>query len=237
MNVPAQRVATRGRLALCFQEVFTATARLRDQRQVPTDAGVFRAHVKQLLATADETARRMGYPAEFVRGSVYATVALLDESMLSTPGALASAWAGRPLQDEIFGDNVAGEAFFQQLQDLLGRQDSPYVADVLEVQLLCLYLGFKGRYAASDAGELRNYMRTARDKIMRTREGVGRLAPYALPPRDESVEEKEDAVQRRLMIGLGAGVVAVGLTIMLIKLLSIGPGVSRIQDLLTTIGL
>lgn len=234
----AQRAAVRGRLALCFQEVFTATARLRDGRQVPTDAGVFRTHVKQLLATADETARRMGYPPEFVKTSVYATVALLDESMLKSAGPLSSMWAGRPLQDEIFGDNVAGEAFFQQLQDLLSRQDSPYVADVLEVLLLCLYLGFKGRYAASEAGELRHYMRATHDKITRVRGGAGSpFAPEAVLPKDEAVAVKKDAVQRRLVLALAAGGIGVGLTVILLRLIAIGPGVTRIQDLLTNIGL
>jgi type VI secretion system protein ImpK len=235
----AQRIAVRGRLALCFQEIFTATARLRDGRQVPTDAGVFRAHVKQLLATADETARRMGYPPEFVKTSVYATVALLDESMLSSASAsLSATWAGRPLQDEIFGDNVAGEAFFQQLQDLLSRQDSPFVADVLEVLLLCLHLGFKGRYAAVDSGELQHYMRATHDKILRVRGGGGApFAPDALPPQDEAVTVKEDAVQKRLVLALGIGAVGIGLAVGLLRLFSISPGVTRIQDLLTNIGL
>jgi type VI secretion system protein ImpK len=224
---------------MCFEEVFTATARLRDGRQVPTDAGVFRAHVKQLLATADEMARRVGYPPEFVKASVYATVALLDETMLSSAGAsLSAAWAGRPLQDEIFGDNVAGEAFFQQLQDLLSRQDSPYVADVLEVLLLCLYLGFKGRYAASESGERHHYMRAALDKIIRVRGGGGGpFAPDALPPPDEAVTVKEDAVQKRLVRSIGVGAIGMGLAVTLLRLFSVSPGVTRIQDLLTNMGL
>lgn len=236
MNGP-QRAAARGRLALCFQEIFTATARLRDGRQVPTDAAFFRGHVKQLLGTADETARRMGYPPEFVKASVYAAVALLDESMLRSGGPLASAWAGRPLQDEIFGDNVAGEAFFQQLQDLLARQDSPYVADVLEVHLLCLYLGFKGRYASSDAGELRHYQRATHDKVLRIRGGMRPLGPDAAPPRDEAIVVKKDPVQKRLAIALGGGAATVALAVVLLRLLSISPGVSAVRDLLTNMGL
>ena len=235
MSVTAPGLAMRGRLALVFQEVLTATARLKDQRQVPTDAAVFRAHIKQLLAQADEEARRMGYPVEFVKSSVYATVALLDESMLSTPGALASAWAGRPLQEEIFGDHLAGETFFQQLQELMGRQDSAYVADVLEVHLLCLYLGFQGRYAASDGGEIRSYMRATSDKILRIRGGFGPLAPHALPPSDEGIQVKKDMVQRRLLIGLAVSVVGIALMVVLLRLFSIAPGVSAVRNLLTEI--
>lgn len=237
MNTPARRHVVRGRLALAFQEVFTAIGRLRDGRQVPTDIGTFRTHVKSLLASADEDARRMGYPAEFVKTSVYSTVALLDESMLGTPGALASAWAGRPLQDEIFGDNVAGEAFFRELQDLLARQDSPYVADVLEVQLLCLCLGFRGRYSSSDAAEIQNFMRAARDKIFRIRGGVPSLSPQALPPDDEVIERSDDPMQRRLTLATLASAAAVGIAIILVRLISINPGVREIRALVAELGL
>lgn len=237
MSTPARTLMMRGRLALAFQEVLTTIGRLRDGRQVPNDVAIFRAHVKSLLASADEEARRIGYPAEFVKTSVYSTVAFLDESMLSTPGALASAWAGRPLQDEIFGDNVAGEAFFQQLQDLLARQDSPYVADVLEVKLLCLYLGFRGRYSASEAAEVQNFMRAAKDKILRIRGATPPLSPQALPPDDEVIERSKDPVQRRLTLATASAAVAVAVAIVLVRLVSLNPGVRDIRTLVADLGL
>ena len=235
MSAPSP--TNRGRLALAFEEVLTTVGRLRDQRQVPTDAHSFREHVKGLLAEADEKARRMGYPAEFAKGSVYASVALLDESVLATPGPLASTWAGRPLQEEIFGDFVAGESFFQQLDDLLNRQDSTYVADVLEVYLLCLYMGFRGRYSSSDGGHLQGYMRSASDKILRTRGGFGPLAPYALPPTDEGVRVTQDPIQGRLAIGVAVTAAGVAVTIVLLRLFSVAPGIRDVQGLVTSIGL
>lgn len=221
--------AHRGHLALAFQEILTVTTRLREGRQVPRDAQAFRAHVKQLLSAADEEARRAGYPAEFVQHSVYAVIALLDESVLGTTGPVATDWAGRPLQEEVFGDQVAGERFFHHVNELLRRQDSPYVADVLEVHLLCLQLGFRGRYATSDGGELRSLRRAVGDKIGRIRGGFRRWAPHALPPSDESPGNQRDPWIRRLAMTLALSSIAVVVLVLLLRFAALAPQIPRIE--------
>ena len=108
VTMPAGHGPT-GRLALALQEAFTAVVRLREGRQIPSDSAAFRARMKDLLASADQEARRMGYPPEFVKVAVYCVIAYLDETVMNTHGPLASAWVGQPLQEEVFGDHVAGE--------------------------------------------------------------------------------------------------------------------------------
>ena len=61
-------------------------------------------------------------------------------------------WAQRPMQEEMFGHNRAGEVFFDHLRGLLGRQDSDETADCPEVYTLCMLLGFRGRHAISFGG-------------------------------------------------------------------------------------
>lgn len=220
-----------GRLALAFQETFTVIARVRDGRQVPRDAGSFRTRIKALLGQADEEARRIGYPSEFVRLSVYSVVALLDETVLGTEGPVSSAWAGRPMQEEVFGDHVAGENFFKNLKDLLSRQDSTYVADVVEVLLLCMQLGFKGRYSSTDAGDLREFRRAAREKIRRIRGEPGRLSPWALPPSEEEVPSGGDSLLRKLSLAvLGTGVAVLALVLAL-RFLSLSSGIEETRAL------
>lgn len=222
---------TRGHLALAFQEILTVTSRLREGRQVPQDPKAFRAQVKHLLTTADQEARRSGYPPEFVKLSVYAVIAFLDETVLGTHGALASAWAGRPLQEEIFGDQVAGERFFQHLQELMKRQDSAYVADVLEVHLLCLHLGFRGRYASSDGGELRSLRRAVEERITRIRGGYRPWSPHALPPEEEGVAEGGDPWIRRLSLALLGSAVTVVVLVLVLRLLFLAPAAREIETL------
>src|SRR5690606_10520389 len=136
----------RGQLALALQEPFTVAIRLRANRQVAADADSFRAHIKQLLGAADRAARRLGYDGGDVRLAVYAFIAFLDESVLNSNQPMFAAWPRQPLQEEIFGEHMAGENFFRYLDDLLARQDSEDLADLLEVYQLCMLLGFRGRY-------------------------------------------------------------------------------------------
>jgi type VI secretion system protein ImpK len=168
-------------LSLCFQEVLTAILRVRFQRQQVQDAESFRAQMRRSLQSAMQDARSAGYSSDAVQMGVFATVAFLDESVLNLQSPVFGDWARRPLQEELFGGHLAGEAFFRNLQQLITTQDSPEVADALELHCLCLQMGYRGRYALGDTGELHQLLRHARAKIDRIR-GAARLAPPISPP-------------------------------------------------------
>jgi type VI secretion system protein ImpK len=192
-----------GLLALTLQEAFTVTIRLRANRQVATDADSFRIHIKQLLASADHEARRLGYSGEYVRLAVYAYIAFLDESILNSQQAMFAAWPRQPLQEEVFGDHIAGETFFRHLEDLLSQQDSPELADVLEVFQLCMLLGFRGRYAMGDPSGLQSRITAVQQKILRIRGGFGELGPaWALPENEQVAPARDPWVPR---LGIFAG--------------------------------
>ena len=148
---------THGRLALTLQEVMTATVRLRAQRQVAADAyASFREHIRHLLGIAEREALDSGYAGDDVRLALFAVVAFLDESVLNSANPMFAEWPRRPLQDELFGGNVGGEAFFQQVRQLLVRQDSEQLADLLEIYQLCMLLGFHGRYSATESSDMQS---------------------------------------------------------------------------------
>jgi type VI secretion system protein ImpK len=194
----------RGALALSLQEALTVTVRLRADRQIAADAGSFRQHIKQLLAAADRKAREAGYDGQNVKLAVYAFVAFLDESVLSSTHSMFAEWHRRPMQEEIFGDMLAGEVFFQNLRDLLARQDSEDLADLLEVYQLCMLLGFKGRYAAGDGGELGALMATVQDKVMRIRGGAEPVAASWALPEGEEVQVRQDTWLKPMRVLAGA---------------------------------
>jgi type VI secretion system protein ImpK len=179
---PAERVHRRGVLALALQEPLTATERLRANRQSATDAPAFRSHIKQLLSAAHEEARRAGYAGEDIKLAIYAVVAFLDESALNSHHPAFAEWPRQPLQEELFGGHMGGETFFQNLQTLLGGQDTDDLADVLEVYQLCLLLGFQGRYGGAGPNEVRAWTTAVADKLARIRGGPQTLSPgWALP--------------------------------------------------------
>ncbi|MGN6392866.1 MAG: DotU family type IV/VI secretion system protein [Gemmatimonadales bacterium] len=184
--------ARRGQLALALQEVFTATVRLRANRQVAADGESFRTHIKQLLSAAEREARRLGYSADDVGTALYVTVVFLDESVLNSGQPMFASWPSRPLQEELFGGHMGGENFFQHLRQLLTRSESEDLADLLEVFQLCLLLGFRGRYSGGDHGELRGVQVAVADKLQRIRGGFGELAPGWAPPERESARRERD---------------------------------------------
>src|SRR3954464_3720627 len=173
---PADVAAPRGRLALDIQEPFTAIVRLRGNKQVAADAESVPHRIKQVLSAAEAEARRQGYVADDVRFALFAVIAFLDESVLNSGQPMFAQWPSRTLQEEVFGVHMAGELFFQYLQQLMTRADSPDLADVLEVYLLCLLLGFRGRYAATQGSEIPSLVQQLNEKIARTRGGIRTLS-------------------------------------------------------------
>jgi type VI secretion system protein ImpK len=199
-------VSRRGLLALSLQEAFTTVTRLRANRQVAADAESFRVRIKQVLAAAEGEARQAGYGADDVRLGLFAVIAFLDETVLNSGQAMFADWPRRPLQEEVFGVHMAGELFFQYLQQLLSRPDSEDVADLLEVYELCLLLGFKGRYSASRGAELQVLAAQVSEKIERVHGGIGELSP-AWRPSSTEIAQPDDRWVPRLIAGAAAAVV------------------------------
>ena len=211
-STPAPATSRAGHLALIVQELLTAIVRLRANRQGPTDAESFRSHLKQLIARADQDARQAGYSQGDVRYALYAVVAFVDESILNSAQPMFRDWPRRPLQDELFGGHVGGEAFFQYLQQLMTRDPSPDLADVLEVYLLCLLLGFQGRYSAANRDELGLWTSRLREQLTRLRGGLPPIAPDWGIPTGEVIARTRDPWLRRLLV---AGGVTLGVALAL----------------------
>lgn len=214
-------------LALCFQEALTAIVRVRFQRQQVQDSEGFRAQMRRSLQSAMQEGRSLGYTSETVQMGVFAAVAFLDESVLNLQSPVFADWARRPLQEELFGGHLAGETFFTNLRALLSQQDSAEVADALELHCLALEMGYRGRYALGDSGELHQLLRQALAKIERTR-GPARLAPPieapAVPP-----ARRHDPWTRALLI---TACVLAGLTVVAFGGFEVllGSGVTQIEN-------
>jgi len=171
-------------LALIYQEALTAIERLRVSRQSVNDANAFRHHTREALKTATNQAMAAGYNADDARLSTFAVVAFLDESVLNSQNPIFADWLRQPLQEELFGTHIAGEVFFQHLQQLLGKSDSQDLGDLLEVYYLCMLLGFRGKYSAGDRGGLDQIMKMTADKLRRIRGGFAGLSPAWMLPQE-----------------------------------------------------
>lgn len=231
-SAPAGTTADRRleNLAIVFQELITVIERMRSNRQPISDAASFRQQVREALKQADQEARRRGYTAEDIQLAIFAVVAFLDETILNLRLPVFLDWTRQPLQEELFGHHIAGEIFYQNLQTLLGRNDSQELADLLEIYQLCLLLGFAGRYAIGGRGELRSIIEATAQKIRRIRQSGPEISPRWRLPLENFSFARVDVWVKRLMYA-AIGCVAFALLLFIIYKVTLSGGVSTLTEL------
>ena len=195
-------------LAIVYQQILTATVRIRANRQTVADAQSFRTNIHSALRSAEKDALGKGYSPEDARSATTAVVALLDESILNSANPSFSDWSRMPLQQELFGHNVAGEVFFEDLEKLNNRSDSQDVADLLEIYGLCLLLGLKGRYSLSGPEGVRPLVESVMARIRRIRGPLTGLSSAWRIPDGAVARAQRDPWVRRLFVGVGICLIA-----------------------------
>jgi type VI secretion system protein ImpK len=153
----------------------------------PRDKDAFAERMTQFLGDVDRNAKALGIASDDVTAAKYAFCAAVDEIILRSDYALREAWETRPLQLRVFGDQLAGEHFFNRLEDLRAKGNVHLQA--LEVFHMCLLLGFQGRYALDGRDRLAYLNARLGDEIARMRGTSRGFAPHA---------ERPDQVANRL---------------------------------------
>ncbi|WP_374359917.1 type IVB secretion system protein IcmH/DotU [Pseudoduganella danionis] len=118
----------------------------------PPEQTQFFNSITALLADFDRDAAKLRAASADIEAAKYAFCAALDEIILSSNFSLRTAWERRPLQLAIFGDQLAGEHFFDRLEVL--RSGGAARLAALQVFQMCLLIGFKGRYALEPQDKL-----------------------------------------------------------------------------------
>ncbi|NGZ85425.1 type IVB secretion system protein IcmH/DotU [Duganella aceris] len=162
-----------------LQEGFYLLFMLKNGAAPPGEAP-FLDTITAYLAEFDREARKLRAQGEDIDAAKYAFCAALDEIILSSQFPIRFAWERRPLQLVIFGDQLAGEHFFDRLETLRSAGGARLPA--LQVFHMCLLIGFRGKYAI-DAGDKLAYL-TARlgDEIAHIQGKSKGFAPQADRP-------------------------------------------------------
>jgi type VI secretion system protein ImpK len=210
-------------LALTYQEILTVTMRLRTNRQTVTNAGAFRTQVLAALRAAEQEAAEKGYPPEDSRLTTFAIVAFLDETILNSQNPAFNEWLRKPLQEEMFGVHVAGQIYFDNVERLLMRPDSPQIADVLDVYLLCVLLGFRGKYGATGGDGLRNAISAMVQKINRIR---GPAPVVSWQPTEEAVRAAGADPWTKRMMWTAVACLLIAIALFAVYRVTLGSGVS-----------
>ena len=171
-------------LALLYEGLLTGIARLQASRQHISDGEAFRKRTKVTLKEIEHVAVPAGYDGQDVSDTHFAVVALLDSVVLHSNDAVRAEWERKTFEEELFGQAHAGQVFFEKLDHFLSRRDSEQLANILEVYLLCLLLGFEGRYAGGLRGELESIIDRTKRRIDNIRKRSRQISPAAMLPSD-----------------------------------------------------
>ena len=148
----------------------------------PNSLSEFHRRIDQFLAQFEANARHLDKTPASVSDAKYAFCALMDEIILSSEFAIREDWERAPLQLRLFGEHLAGERFFDKLDNL--RIDPVANVEVLEVFYTCLLLGFQGKYLLEGSEKLNYLISRVGQEITHARGGRNEFAPnWKLPQR------------------------------------------------------
>ena len=184
-NEPAPSAAPKTLLDLMY-DGFYALFMLKNDNG-PQDNADFVQKMSQFLDEFGSGAKKQNASADDIDAAKYAFCAAVDEIILRSTFSIREQWARRPLQLTLFGDQLAGENFFNRLESLRARGSAHLHA--LEVFHMCLLLGFEGKYIIEGSEKLKYLTARLGDEIASMKGKRGGFAPHA---------ERPDAVTHKL---------------------------------------
>lgn len=126
-----------------------------------------------LIMDVRAQAKAHGHAPADIDTALFAVLAWCDEKLLSSEWTDATAWPRHLLQRRYFGISNAGVEFFRQLDALDSAHDG-----LREVFVLCLQLGFQGKYAYDQSPQLLSNLRRAQlVQLMAGRQTAGAGGP------------------------------------------------------------
>jgi type VI secretion system protein ImpK len=210
-------------------DCFLALSRLRDLDAPAASPALVHDRLHGFVEAMRTKAREEGLSTQDADDLAYAIVALADEIAMGKPEPMRGFWMGQPLQLAFFNETLAGEGFFNRLQEI--RRDSRR-AEVLRVYYQCLLLGFQGKYSMRGGDlELMKLTDQLRPEVQRRMDVPAELSPHGVPP-DEPMVRRSG---RNPFLWLALGVFAVAIAVFIGLRLSLNHAVAdvaaRVDDL------
>src|ERR1700733_8971926 len=126
--------------------------RVRTMLSHPDIATLRRQSLEQ-IREFEERARAAGAAPETVLAARYVLCSAIDEAVLSTPWGNQSEWGEQTMLVTLHRETWGGEKFFDMLKKISG--DPGRHIELMELQYVCLALGFAGKYQVADQGHAR----------------------------------------------------------------------------------
>lgn len=174
---------------------------LLHHRCAPKEAEAFATDIRKFLDQFERTAKRHHFGSEDIFDAKYAFCAAVDEAILTSRMNIREIWERRPLQLVLFGDQLAGEHFFDKLES--ARNGGASRINALEVFHMCLLTGFKGRYLLEGPEKLKYLTAQLGEQIAHIK---GRSSPFA--PHWAAPDSISNALKRDIPIWVIGSVLA-----------------------------
>lgn len=170
------------------------------------DIASLRNQAMQDVRQFDERLRASGVVPEDALVARYVLCTFFDSAVLNTPWGAQSDWSGQSLLVMFHKEKSGGEKFFQILERLRA-QPGRYI-DLLELQYVCLALGYEGMYRIDDRGQAK--LAELQHALNRTIREQRQLKDEELSVHWRGVEDKRNPIFRYIpwWIVVAAGLAA-----------------------------
>lgn len=135
-----------------------------------------RGKAEAMFDDFERRAERYRFNHKIVNVSKFGLAAFVDEAVLTADFPLRHEWEKNPLQLKYFGEQLAGNKFFDKLESMLPQIE--VTQDAVEIYYYCMLLGFKGRYAVYEQEKLLATMQNTANQLVK----VGKIKPVELSP-------------------------------------------------------
>lgn len=135
-----------------------------------------RPKIASMLDDFERRSERYKFNHKIISVSKFALASFVDETMLTNNFPLRSEWERNPLQLEYFGEQLAGNKFFEKLESMMTQPE--VTQDAIEIYYFCMLLGFKGRYGVYEQEKLLAIMQNTANVLVK----VGKIKPTDLSP-------------------------------------------------------
>ncbi len=182
---------------------------LRLKAGIVAPSNDLRPKIAGMLEEFEKRAERYRFNHKIVQVSKFALAAFVDETVLTNDFHLKNEWEKYPLQLEYFGEQLAGNKFFEKLESMIKQIE--VTQEAVEVYYFCMLLGFKGRYAIYEHEKLLATMEQTAKALVK----VGRIRPVDLSPHWLSSDQPKPPEKRGMPVwakigavgGLGLGII------------------------------
>jgi type VI secretion system protein ImpK len=183
---------------------------------LPRDAGgmhptyaQFRQEVLAALQKIESEAPESGIDREDAQDAIYALSLFLDEDVATSEWTGKLQWANEPLYAVKLQDPEGGINFFRKLDEMGDRRRA-----VKEIFLVCLAMGFRGKYAELEPAQQAAKLGEIRQRVLRSihptpLDNVEELFPEAYEPAEPLIDDVPPPPKWWITASFGVVVVAV----------------------------